>query len=101
MIETNNIDKIIADLGANYKNDREVLNDILEDMASIASNVSNRPKTDGELFPYIKKAVISEYNARGAEGMNSKNEGSQSNSFIDIEEKLRNDIIKNGKRRIK
>lgn len=102
MVDTNNIDKIIADLGANYKEtDRMVLNEILEELTSIASDVSNRDSIDIKLFPYIKKAVISEYNARGTEGMNSRSEGSQSSSFIDIEEKLRNDIIKNGLRRFK
>ena len=29
-----NIDKIIADLGANYKNDKDVLEDILEQVTS-------------------------------------------------------------------
>ena len=30
--ETNNIDKIIEDLGANYQNDEEVLKEILEEL---------------------------------------------------------------------
>ena len=101
MAETNNIDKIIADLGANYKDNEEVLNEILEEVSSIASDISNRPTIDIKLFPYIKKAVKAEYLARGAEGLTSRGEGSQSSSFIDIEEKLRNDIIKNGLRRFK
>ena len=53
-----NIDKIIADLGANYKNDKDVLEDILEQVTSIASDISNRPKDDAKLFPYIKKATL-------------------------------------------
>ena len=32
MAETSNIDKIIADLGANYKDDKEVLSEILEEV---------------------------------------------------------------------
>ena len=96
-----NIDKIIADLGPNYKNDIDVLKDILEQVTSIASDISNRPKEDEKLIPYIKKAVKAEYLARGAEGLTSRNEGSMSSSFEDIVEKLRNDIIKNGVRRIK
>ena len=71
-----NIDKIIADLGANYKNDKDVLEDILEQVTSIASDISNRQKDDEKLFPYIKKAVKAEYLARGAEGLTSRNEGS-------------------------
>ena len=96
-----NIDKIIADLGANYRNDKDVLEDILEQVSSIASDISNRPKEDEKLIPYIKKAVKAEYIARGAEGLTSRNEGSMSSSFEDIVDKLRNNIIKSGLRRIK
>lgn len=98
---TENIDKIISDLGVNYKNDENVLEDIVEQVSSIASDISNRPKDDEKLFPYIKKAVKAEYLARGAEGLISRNEGSISNSFEDIIDKLRNNIIKSGLRRIK
>lgn len=52
-----NIDKIIADLGDNYKDDKNVLEEILEEVNSIASDISNRQKDDKKLFPYIKKAV--------------------------------------------
>jgi hypothetical protein len=97
----NSIDKIVADLGANYKEDEEVLTDILEEVSSIASNISNRQKEDIKLFPYIKKATKAIYLSRGAEGLTSRNEGSISTSFEDIIEKLRNDIIKSGLRRIK
>ena len=96
-----NIDKIIADLGANYNNDKDVLEDILEQVSSIASDISNRNKDDEKLFPYIRKAVKAEYLARGAEGLTSRSEGSMSSSFEDIMDKLRNNIIKSGLRRIK
>lgn len=95
-----NIDKIIADLGANYKDDEEVLKDILEEVISIASHISNNNNTEA-LFPYIKKAVKAEYLVRGSEGLTSRNEGSFFSSFEDIIDKLRNNIIKNGLRRIK
>lgn len=98
---TENIDKIIADLGANYRNDKDVLEDILEQVSSIASDISNRAKDDKKLFPYIKKAVKAEYLARGAEGLTSRSEGSMSSSFEDTIDKLRNNIIKSGLRRIK
>ena len=102
MADTDNKDKIIADLGANYKNeDEEVLVEILEEVSSIASDISNRPKDDEKLFPYIKRAVKAEYLARGAEGLTSRSEGSMSSSFEDIVDKLRNNIIKSGLRRIK
>lgn len=102
MANTKNIDKIIKDLGANFSsNDRYVLEEILEEISSIASDISNRKKDDEKLFPYIKKAVKSEYLARGAEGLTSRGEGSMSSSFEDIMDKLRNNIIKSGLRRIK
>lgn len=97
----NSIEKIVADLGANYKEDEEVLTDILEEVSSIASDISNRPKNDEKLFPYVKKATKAIYLSRGAEGLTSRNEGSISTSFEDIIDKLRNDIIKSGLRRIK
>lgn len=94
------IDKIIADLGANYRNDKDVLEDILEEISSIAFDISNNKDTK-KLFPYIKKAVKATYIRRGAEGMNSSSEGGESYSYEDIIERLRNDIIKNGLRRLK
>lgn len=96
-----NIEKIITDLGPNYKNDKDVLEDILEEVSSIASDISNRTADDEKLFPYIKKAVKAEYIARGAEGLTSRGEGSMSSSFEDTMDKLRNNIIKSGLRRIK
>lgn len=101
MTETNDIGKIIADLGANYnENDKEVLEEILEEVSSIASDVSNNKNKD-KLFPYVKKAVKAIYLCRGVEGLQSRSEGSISNSFEDIIDKLRSDIIKNGLRRLK
>ena len=98
---TNNIDRIIADLGANYKEkDRHILREILEEVTSIASDISNGQKEE-KLFQYVKKAVKAEYLARGAEGLTSRSEGGISNSFEDITEKLRNNIIKSGLRRIR
>lgn len=94
------INKIIDDLGANYRNDEEVLKEILEEVNSIAFDISNN-KNEEKLFPYIKKAVKAIYLCRGSEGLQSRGEGSISNSFEDIIEKLRNDIIKSGLRRIK
>ena len=101
MAESSNINKIIADLGANYKEDKEVLEEIFEEVSSIASDISNRKKEDIKLFPYIKKATKAIYLSRGAEGLTSRSEGSISSSYEDIIEKLRNDIIKSGLRRIK
>ena len=94
--------QIKKNLGANYKeNTDDILQDIIYDITSIACDNSNRKKDDERLFPYIKKAVRSEYLARGAEGLLSRNEGSISSSYKDIVEELRNNIIKSGLRRVK
>ena len=96
------LEKIKANLGENYiENTDEVLQDIIDDMTSIACDVSNRDKKDKKLFPYIKKATRSEYLARGSEGLLSRSEGSISSQFEDIIDKMRNNIIKNGVRRFK
>lgn len=101
MANTEDVDKIIADLGANYKEeDKEVLEEILVEVTSIASDISNGQKKE-KLFPYIKRAVKSEYLARGTEGLTSRTEGSMSSSFENIIDTLRNKIIKSGLRRIK
>ena len=100
MSERTNLDKIKEDLGANYRDDDEVLEDILSEVTSIASDISNNSNSE-KLFPYIKKAVKAIYLSRGAEGLQSRGEGSISSSYEDIIEKLRNDIIKNGLRRLK
>lgn len=87
------LEQIKNRLGANYiENADNIINDIIEDMTSIACDASNRNKDDEKLIPYIKKAVISEYLQRGAEGLLSRNEGSVSSSFNDIEKKLRIDV---------
>lgn len=97
-----NFEKITLDLGVNYnEEDEEVLKEILEEISSIASDISNRKADDEKLFPYIKKATKAVYLTRGAEGLTSRSEGSISTSFEDIIEKLRNDIIKSGLRRLK
>lgn len=95
------IDKIIADLGANFKEtDKEVLKEILEEVDSIAFNISNN-KNKKQLFPYVKRAVKAEYTQRGAEGLLSLSESGVSSQFEDIIDKMRNNIIKNGLRRPK
>lgn len=87
------LEQIKQRLGANYIEDTDnIIQGIIADMTSIACDASNRKETDNKLFPYIKKAVISEYNARGSEGLLSRNEGSISSSFNDIEKKLRIDV---------
>lgn len=87
------LDKIKQRLGANYiEGTDNIIRNIIDDMTSIACDASNRKEDDEKLFPYIKKAVISEYLCRGAEGLLSRNESGVSSSFNDIEKKLRIDV---------
>ena len=87
------IQSIINKLGLNYRNDRDVLEDIYHEMAFIASDASHRKINDTKLIPYIKNATVEKYLRRGKEGTTGYSEGSESESYIDIEEKLRKDVI--------
>ena len=96
------LEEIKKSLGANYKEDDEdVLIDILEEVTSIASNISNRNEQDKMLKPYIFKTAKAIYLNRGSEGLKSLNESGVSSTFEDNIEILRNNIIKNGIRRLK
>ena len=96
------LDEIINELGDNYNSDDEsVLEEILEEVTANALTISNR--TDNEqnkdfLKFEIKSCVKGIYLQRGAEGLTSLSERGTSSSFNDCMDKLRNDIIRNGKR---
>ena len=99
----NILDEIIADLADNYRDDEEVLGNILQDTITNALFLSNRKNTEqdvGLLKPEIKKAVKSIYLQRGAEGSKSLSEQGESNGFENPLEVMQKDIVKNGKRRI-
>lgn len=96
------LNEIKKRLGANYiEGTDDVIQDIIDDITPIACDISNRDEHDEKLIPYMKKAVISEYLTRGAEGLLSRTEGSESSTFEDIIDKMRSNIVKNGVRRIK
>ncbi len=85
--------KIKLDLGDNYYDEADnVLLKMIEYFTQISSNESHLPKNDDKLEPYIYTAVKSAYLRRGKEGSSSNSEGGLSDSYIDIEEKLRNDV---------
>lgn len=96
-------------LGDNYSSsDEEVLKEILNKIISQASYISNRDinlptQTDSDdnlliLSPEIMEATIVTFEQRGVEYTKSQSELGTSNSFIDVNELLRNNIIKNSKR---
>ncbi len=89
-----NIERIKKDLADNYHDaNDEVLTDIFNHFLSIASDVSNRDKNDKQLIPYVHQAVIATYLRRGDEGKESSSEGGMSSGYVDIEEKLRKDVL--------
>jgi hypothetical protein len=85
--------KLILDLGSNYHNDEDVIDNLIDYYTKIASYTSHRPTTDEKLEPYIYTAVKEAYIRRGDEGSSSSNVGGLSSSYIDIEKKLKEDII--------
>lgn len=87
------VTRLKRDLSVNFKDgDDSILSDFIDDYISIASNNSNRRKDDEKLYPYVYNAVKEAYQRRGDEGSSSSTEGSQSTSYIDIEEKLAKDV---------
>lgn len=97
------LNEIIIELGDNYNSDDEnVLEQILEEVTSNAltiSNVENSAKNIEYLRQEIKSCVKGIYLQRGSEGLKSLSQNGTNSSFNDCMDKLRNDIIRNGKRR--
>lgn len=97
------INEIINELGDNYNSDDEsVLNNILEEVTANAltiSNLSNNIQNQEYLKQEIKSCVKGIYLQRGSEGLKNLNQSGTNSSFDDCMDKLRNDIIKNGKRK--
>lgn len=92
------LDEVKLMLGDNFKaGDDALLQSIIEDLTKDALFISNRSE-ETLLKSEIKEAVISTYLLRGAEGLNSLSQGGVSSSFKDIKDKMKKDIISNGKR---
>ena len=87
-------EKIIKDLGDNFKiGDDDIIKEFVTQYGTVASNISNRKATDEKLYPYIYNAVKAAYIRRGSEGKASETVGSISDSYDDIEAKLKRDVI--------
>lgn len=97
------LDRIKRDLADNYdESDKQVLQDLIDEVTTTALSISNRRDTHSNrtiLNLEIASAVKALYLMRGGEGLNSLNDGGKSSTFNDVMEKLRNDIIKNNKRK--
>ena len=87
-------DKIIKDLSDNFRTgDEDIIKELINVYGTIASNISNRKTDDNRLYPYIYNAVKAAYIRRGSEGKSSETIGSISDSYDDIEAKLKRDVI--------
>ena len=98
------LNEIIAELGAYYdEKDNNLLNSILEETTNNAlflSNLDNNDDNKNLLKSEIKECVKTIYLRRGTEHNQSLSANGENVTFIDPYEKLRENIIKNGKRRI-
>ncbi len=102
------LESIKTDLNANYRNDDEVLNDLFEEVLNDALFISNRKKlyeTSEEeqitiLASNIRKCVKTIYLQRGSEDVTSQTLSGISNTYDDSIERMKADIIKQGKRRL-
>ena len=87
------VEIIILQLGDHYnKADEDVISNFVDYYLEIASNTSNRELSDNKLIPYVNTAVVMAYLRRGKEASSSNSTGGLSDSFLDIEEKLKKDI---------
>lgn len=95
------LDQIIRQLGDNYdENDNQVLYDMISEITYSALSFTNRTKTDDVINNAIKRCVIAKYLQRGGEGTNSTNELGKSASFYDPIERMHEELLKEGKRKI-
>lgn len=95
------LNSIIKQLGDNYdKRDNDVLVDLINEITYSALSFTNKQNTDIEMENIIKRCVIAKYLQRGGEGTTSTNELGKSASFYDPIERMQQELIKGGKRRI-
>ena len=95
------LDKVIRQLGDNYDvNDNQVLLDLIDEATYSALSFTNRTDVDYDMEHILKRCVIAKYLQRGGEGTISTNELGKSASFYDPIEKMKMELITEGKRRI-
>ena len=95
------LDSIIRQLGDNYNvEDNQVLIDLINEITYSALSFTNRTKTDDVIDNAIKRCVIAKYLQRGGEGTQSTNELGKSASFYDAIERMHEELLIEGKRKI-
>ena len=92
-------EKIIADLGVNYKaSDDGVLVELIANISDLAKEVTNRNSIDDLEFE-IKETVKSLYLQRGSEDVVTLNESGRTSTYLDTIKKFKRDLTL--KRRIR
>jgi len=95
------LEKIIRQLADNYdRQDNQVLLDLIDEVTYSALSYTNRNKLDNEMENIVKRCVIAKYLQRGGEGSTSLNELGASSSFYDPIERMQQELLKEGKRKI-
>ena len=95
------LDQVIRQLGDNYdRNDNQVLLDLIDEATYSALSFTNRTKLDNSMENIVKRCVIAKYLQRGGEGSTSLNELGASSSFYDPIERMQQELLKEGKRKI-
>ena len=95
------LEQVIRQLGDNYdRNDNQVLLDLIDEATYSALSFTNRTKLDNSMENIVKRCVIAKYLQRGGEGSTSLNELGASSSFYDPIERMQQELLKEGKRKI-
>lgn len=95
------LEQIIRQLGDNYdRNDNQVLIDLIDEVTYSALSFTNRKSIDAGIENIIKRTVIAKYLQRGGEGSTSLNELGASSGFYDPIERMQQELLKEGKRKI-
>lgn len=100
------LSSIVADLGANYRGDSEIVGALLDEVVNDALIVSNRiqyasSNLEGQLdvlASNIRKCVKSMYLLRGAEDVKSQSVSGLSSQYENAIETMNYDIIRSNKR---
>lgn len=99
------LESIKSDLGENFNSDDSaVLKDILNKVTTNALFISNRadtPENVDLLEDEISECVKTIYLLRGSEDVKNQSQSGLSNTYKDAYEELRNNIVRNGKRKVK
>jgi len=95
------LEEIIRQLGDNYDtSDEQVLIDLIDEATYSALSYTNRQITDDTIDNAIKRCVIALYLQRGGEGTTSTNELGKSASFYNAIERMKQELLTEGKRKI-